>query len=57
MSCHVMSCHVMSCPCHVDFVYSQAFRALQFIRYITYNVSSLDSLVVLYIALIRSKLE
>jgi hypothetical protein len=43
--------------CHVDFVYSQALRALGFIRFITYNFSSLDSLVVLYIALIRFKLE
>jgi hypothetical protein len=43
--------------CHVDFVYSQALRTLGLIRFITYNFSSLDSLVVLYIALIRSKLE
>jgi len=43
--------------CHVDFVYSQALRTLGLIRYITYNFSSLDCLVVLYNALIRSKLE
>jgi hypothetical protein len=43
--------------CHVDFVYSQALRTLGIIRFITYNFSSLVSLVVLYIALIRSKLE
>jgi hypothetical protein len=43
--------------CHVDFVYSQALRTLGLIRYITYNFSSIDSLVVLYIALIRSKIE
>jgi hypothetical protein len=43
--------------CHVDFVYSQALRTLGLIRCITYNFSSLDSLVVLHIALIRSKLE
>jgi hypothetical protein len=43
--------------CHIDFVYSQALRALGLTRFITYNLSSLDSLVVLYIALIRSKLE
>jgi hypothetical protein len=43
--------------CQVDFVYSQALRTLGLIRFITYNFSSLDSLVVLYIVLIRSKLE
>jgi hypothetical protein len=43
--------------CHVDFVYSQALRTLGLIHCITYNFSSLDSLVVLYIGLIRSKLE
>jgi hypothetical protein len=43
--------------CHADFVYSQALRALGLIRFITYNFSSLDNLVVLHIALIRSKLE
>jgi hypothetical protein len=42
--------------CYVDFVYSQALRTLGLISFITYNFSSLDSLVVLYIALIRSKL-
>jgi hypothetical protein len=43
--------------CQVDFVHSQALRTLGLIRFITYNFSSLDSLVVLYNALIRSKLE
>jgi hypothetical protein len=43
--------------CYVDFVYFQALRALGLIRFIAYNFSSLDSLVDLYIALIRSKLE
>jgi hypothetical protein len=43
--------------CHIDFVYSQAVRTLGLIRFITYNFSPLCSLVVLYIALIRSKLE
>jgi hypothetical protein len=43
--------------CHVDFVYSQALRTLGLIRFVAYNFSSLDSLVVFYIALIRSKLE
>jgi hypothetical protein len=42
---------------HVDFVYSQALRTLGLIRFITYNFSSFDTLFVLYIALIRSKLE
>jgi hypothetical protein len=43
--------------CQVDFVYSHALSTLGLIRLITYNLSSLDSLVVLHIALIRSKLE
>jgi hypothetical protein len=43
--------------CHVDFIYFQAPRTLGLIRFITYNSSSLDSLVVLHIALIRSKLQ
>jgi hypothetical protein len=43
--------------CHVDFVYSQALSILGLICFITYNFSSSDSLVVLYIVLIRSKLE
>jgi hypothetical protein len=42
---------------HVDFVYSQALRTLGLIRFITYNFSSLDSLVVSYFASITSKLE
>jgi hypothetical protein len=43
--------------CHVDIVYSQAIRTLGLICFIICNFSSLDSLAVLYIALIRSKLE
>jgi hypothetical protein len=43
--------------CHVYFVYSQTLRTLRPIRFIAHNVSSLDSLVVLYVDLIRSKLE
>jgi hypothetical protein len=31
---------------YVDFVYSQAFRTLGPIHYITYNISSLDCLIV-----------
>jgi hypothetical protein len=42
---------------HVDFVYSQALRTLGLIRYVIYNFSSLDCLVVLYNSLIKSKLE
>jgi hypothetical protein len=42
---------------HVDFEHSQALRTLGLIRYVTYNSSSLDCLVVLYNSLIRSKLE
>jgi hypothetical protein len=42
---------------HVYYVHSQRLRILGIIRYITYNFSSLDSLVVLYNALVRSKLE
>jgi hypothetical protein len=42
---------------HVNFVYSQALRTLGLIRYVTYNFSSLDYLVVLYNSLITSKLE
>jgi hypothetical protein len=43
--------------CHVDFVYSQALRTLGLISYITHNFCSLDSLLVLYHVIIRSKLE
>jgi hypothetical protein len=43
--------------CHVDFVYSQACRASRLIRYIMYKFSSLDCLVVLHNAEIRSKLD
>jgi hypothetical protein len=41
---------------HVDFVYPQALRTLGLIRYVTYNFSSLDCLVVLYNSLIRSNI-
>jgi hypothetical protein len=34
--------------CHVDFVHSQALRTLGLIRYVAYNFSSLDCLVVLH---------
>jgi hypothetical protein len=37
---------------HVDFVHSQALRTLELIRFIIYNFSSFDSLIVLYNPLI-----
>jgi hypothetical protein len=43
--------------CRVDLLYSQARRTSGLIRFIAYIFSSLDSLVVLYIALIRFKLK
>jgi hypothetical protein len=43
--------------CHIGFVYSQALRALMLNWLTTCNLSFSDSLVVLYIALVRSKLE
>jgi hypothetical protein len=42
---------------HIDFVHSQALSTLGLIRYVTYNFSSLDCLVVLYNSLIKSELE
>jgi hypothetical protein len=42
---------------HVNYLHSQALRLLGLIRFITCNFSSLVSLKVLYITLIRSKLE
>jgi hypothetical protein len=41
----------------VYYLHSRARKLLELIRFITYNFSSVDSLKVLYIALIRSKLE
>jgi hypothetical protein len=43
--------------CHVNFLYSRALTTLGLIHFINYNFSSLDSLVVLYIALISFKIE
>jgi hypothetical protein len=43
--------------CHANFVYSQALRTLGLVRYVTYNFSSSNCLVILHNALIRSKLE
>jgi hypothetical protein len=42
---------------HVDYLHSQALKLLQLLIFITYNFSSLDSLKVLHITLIRSKLD
>jgi hypothetical protein len=42
---------------HVDYLHSQALKLLGLIRFITYNFSSLNSVKVSYISLIRSKLE
>jgi hypothetical protein len=41
--------------CHADYVHSQALRTLGLICCITYNFSSLDSLVVLYNALAKAR--
>jgi hypothetical protein len=41
---------------HVDYLHSQALKLLEPIRFTTRNFSSLDSLKVLYITLILSKL-
>jgi hypothetical protein len=43
--------------CHVAFVYFQALRTSGFICFITYNISHLDSLVVLCNTLNISKVE
>jgi hypothetical protein len=42
---------------HVDYIHSRALKLLEVIRFVARNVSSLDTLKVLYISLIRSKLE
>lgn len=42
---------------NVDSIHSKALRPSGLIHYITYNFLSLSGLIVLYIALIRSKLE
>jgi hypothetical protein len=42
---------------HVDYIHSQTLKLLGLIRFIAYNFSSLDSLKVLYITLILSKLK
>jgi hypothetical protein len=42
---------------HVNYVFYIASKLLGLINFITYNFSSLDSLLVLYILLVRSELE
>jgi hypothetical protein len=42
---------------HVNYIFSVASKLLGLIKFITYNFSSLDSLLVLYVSLGRSKLE
>jgi hypothetical protein len=42
---------------HVNYIFSVASKLLGLINFITYNFSSLDSILVLYISLVRSKLE
>jgi hypothetical protein len=42
---------------HVNYIFSVASKLLGLINFITYNFCSLDSLLVLYISLVRSKLE
>jgi hypothetical protein len=41
----------------VNFIFSQSTRLLGLIRNITFNFSSIESMLRLYIALVRSKLE
>jgi hypothetical protein len=42
---------------HVNYIFSQSTRLLGLIRNITFNLSSIESMLRLYIALVRSKLE
>jgi hypothetical protein len=42
---------------HIDYLHFQALKLLGLIRLITYNFSSLDSLKVLYITLILTRLS
>jgi hypothetical protein len=42
---------------HIDYLYSRTLKLLGLIRFITYSLSSLDCLKVLYTALVRSNLE
>jgi hypothetical protein len=42
---------------HVNYIFSQSTRLLKLIRNITFNFSSIESILKLYIALVRSNLE
>jgi hypothetical protein len=42
---------------HVDYIFSQSVRTLGLIRTVTYSFSTLDSLLILYLTLVRPKLE
>jgi hypothetical protein len=42
---------------HVDWIFSQSLNVLGLIRYIIFSSSALDGLMILYNALVRSKLE
>jgi hypothetical protein len=42
---------------HANYIFSVASKLLGLINFIAYNFSSLSSLLVLYISLVRSKLE
>jgi hypothetical protein len=43
--------------CHVDFLVTHALKLLGLIRIITFYLSTLNSLLMLYFALVRSELE
>jgi hypothetical protein len=43
--------------CHVNFIFSLALKLLGLIRTITFSFSTSDCLLMLYFALVRSKLE
>jgi hypothetical protein len=42
---------------HVDCIFSQSIKTLGLIRTVTYSSSTLDSLLILYLTLVRPKLE
>jgi hypothetical protein len=42
---------------HINYIFSQSLKVLGLIRYITSSFSTLDSLLVLYSTLVRSKIE
>jgi hypothetical protein len=42
---------------HINYIFSQSLKMLGLIRYITSSYSTLDSLLVLYSTLVRSKIE